>query len=879
MAEDFGLRIGLEGEKEFKQALSDINSRFKVLGSEMKLVQSQFAKNDTSMEALTGRNQVLSREISAQKEKIATLRAALDNAAASFGETDRRTQRWQIQLNNAEAALNNMERELKTNNTALQNADGSMDDAAGSADDLSAGVEDAGKAAEQSEGRFNALGSSLKAVGVAMGAAVLAAGKMAYDLGKSVVAAYADYEQLVGGVETLFGAGGQSLEEYATAAGKSVSEVEAEYNRLLSAQGTVLKNAANAYKTAGLSQNAYMDTVAGFSASLIASLGGDTEKAARYAHMAITDMADNANKMGTDMASIQNAYQGFAKQNYGMLDNLKLGFGGTKAEMERLLSEAEKISGVHYNLGSYADVVSAIHVIQENMGIAGTTAKEAEKTIAGSMSAMKSAFQNMLVGFGSAQSDMKLLCDNLVDAFRNALRNITPVIANIVSALPSAFGAMVQALFELLPTVLSSATDIVSQVLGVLLSLPPMLIPVATQAVLTLVQTLVENLPLMMDAAVQLMASLVSGLGAALPTLIPAAVNAVATIVQGLADSLPLMLDAALQLITGLAQGILETLPVLIEALPAVIQGIVDFVIGAIPQIVETGVQLLTALVAALPDIISAIVAVLPQLISGVVTALLEALPTLAQAGVELLTALIQDMPTILATVISALPQLISGIVTTLAENIPQIVQAGVELLTALTANLPQIIATIVASIPQIITGIVTALGAGVSQIADVGANLVRGLWDGIVSLKDWLWNSVSGWISGIWNGIKDFFGIHSPSKQMAWVGEMLVKGLSGSIRQNGDEAVSAANRMARDINGVMAGLAKDMSTALPTSFSFRTPDMRPLSSPEKEDAYGTVSLTGNNFYMRDERDIQSLALEIAALTRRRQVGMGLRMA
>lgn len=313
----------------------------------MKLVDSRSTRTNKSAEALTARNQVLNKEIDSQKQKIETLRSALANAAESFGENDRRTQSWQIQLNNAEAALNDMNRELDENEKAIK---------------------EGGKAAEESGNKFQNFGKVLKTVGVALGAVAAAAGAAAVKLGKEVVAAYADYEQLVGGIDTLFKDSSQEIQRYA----------------------------ANAYKTAGLSANEYMETVTGFSASLIQSLGGDTEKAAKYADMAITDMSDNANKMGTDMSSIQNAYQGFAKQNYTMLDNLKLGYGGTKQEMERLLADAEKISGVKYDISSYADVVEAIHVMQESMDIAGTTAKEAEATISGSVNALKSPCRTSL---------------------------------------------------------------------------------------------------------------------------------------------------------------------------------------------------------------------------------------------------------------------------------------------------------------------------------------------------------------------------------------------------------------------------------------------------------------------------------------------------
>jgi phage-related protein len=838
MADDFGLKIGLEGEKEFKKALSEINQSFKVLGSEMKVVQSQFDKNDNSVEALTARNQVLNKEIEAQKQKIETLRQALANASESFGENDRRTQQWQIQLNNATAALNDMERELDRNNAALDDAEHEMDDVADSADDLEEELDDAGDAADDSEGKFSKLGGTLKTVGVAMGACVAAAAAAAVSLGKAVIEAYGEYEQLVGGVDTLFQESSGKLQEYA----------------------------ANAYKTAGMSANDYMSTVTSFSASLIQSLGGDTEAAVKYADMAITDMADNANKMGTDIGLIQNAYQGFAKQNYTMLDNLKLGYGGTKEEMERLLADATAISGIEYDISSYADVVDAIHVIQESMGVAGATAAEAEHTIEGSMNSMKAAIDNLIVGFGNADADIEQLCNNVVDAFQDVLTNITPIIENIISALPTALNALLETVVELLPTLLETLVDLFSQVLNTLLTLLPELIPVVIQALLTIVNTLIENLPLLVEAAIQIVMSLVQGIAQALPTLIPTAVQAVITIVQSLIDSLPMILDAALQLITGLADGLLAAIPVLIAALPEIIMSIINFILDAIPQIIETGIQLLTSLVAALPEIITAIVEAIPQIISGIIEAVLGSIPQIIQAGIDLLVSLIQALPQIITTIVAAIPDIISSIVNAVINNIPLIVQAGIDLLTSLIKNLPTIIVEIVKAVPQIITGLVNALGKGVSQLAEVGGNLVKGLWQGIQQLAGWLWDKVSGWISSIWDGICDFFGIHSPSDEMAWIGEMLVKGLSGSIDANGGEAVKAAEAMSADINDVMHGLAKDMESALPTDFNVDGNVHGTVSGGIADSA--TVSglqlvLNITNFNNYSTEDIQQLTNEI----------------
>ena len=692
MADNFGLKIGLEGEKEFKKAIADINQSFKVLGSEMKLVSSEFGKNDTSMQAVAARSEVLNKQIDAQKQKIEVLRQALKNASESFEENDRRTQSWQIQLNNAEAALNDMERELKANNDALSEAsDGytdaeksvskmadEMGDAAKNAGDMGGKIDDAGEKAEKSGGKFEKLGSVLKGIGTAMGAVAAAAGAAAVKLGKEVISAYADYEQLVGGVDTLFKDNSKELQSYA----------------------------ANAYKTAGLSANEYMETVTSFSASLIQSLGGDTEKAVKYADMAITDMSDNANKMGTDMSMIQSAYQGFAKQNYTMLDNLKLGYGGTKSEMERLLADAEAISGIHYDLESYADIVDAIHVIQTSMDITGTTAKEAEHTISGSINALQAAGKNLLVGFGNADADMEQLCGNMAEALKNVIANITPVIENIVKALPTATKALLEAIAELLPTLLDTVTQLFSQLLTTILELLPQLIPAAVQAVMTITQAIIDNLP---------------------------------------------------------------------------------------------------------------------QIIDGIVTGLLEGLPRIVQAGIDLLVALVQDLPEIIQTIVAALPQIVSAVVDALLASIPQLVETGVTLFISLIENLPTIILEIVKAVPQIIEGIVNAFTESIPQIVEVGANLVRGLWEGIQSLASWLWDKVSGWISSIWDGICDFFGIASPSKEMGWVGEMLVEGLAGSLDKNGKTAVRSAEHLADGISSVMQGMTADMQTAIPSHINMDT--------------------------------------------------------
>lgn len=543
MAYDIGPRIGIEGEKEFRDAISQINTNMKTLKTEMVAVASQFDKNDKSQEAYAAKNQVLNKQIEEQKKKLQELTKGLEMSAVKYGENDKVTQGWRQAVNKATAELNGMERELNDNTKAI--------------DELGKEVEDTSKSIDGAGGRFEKFGGILKGVAAAAGAMAVAAGAAAVKLGKEVIAGFAEYEQLVGGVDTLFKESSQKLQEYAN----------------------------DAYKTAGLSANDYMETVTSFSASLIQSLGGDTEKAVKYADMAITDMSDNANKMGSDMSSIQNAYQGFAKQNYTMLDNLKLGYGGTKSEMERLLADAEKISGIKYDVSSYADIVDAIHIIQTELGITGTTSKEAEGTITGSINAMKSAWQNWLVGLGNPDADMRKLTENLVDGFQTVVKNIIPIIGNITEALPQAFSAIIPAFSTILPDLLSVAADLFNQVLTAIMQMLPELIPVAVSAVLMITDTLIDNLPLLIDAAFVLIMALSNGILEALPELIPQIVEVVERIVTVIIENLPMIITAALQIMLALASGLIQAIPQLVTAIPRVITGIFNALINGIPQI------------------------------------------------------------------------------------------------------------------------------------------------------------------------------------------------------------------------------------------------------------------------------------------------------
>ena len=478
-----------------------------------------------------------------------------------------------------------------------------------------------------------------QALGVFSGQMMTRAVDSLVNLGKTALDSVGALEQNVGGVETLFG----------------------------DTADAVIAAADRAYQTAGMSANDYMSTVTSFSASLLQSLSGNTEEAAKVADMAIIDMADNANKMGTSMDMIQNAYQGFAKQNYTMLDNLKLGYGGTKTEMERLLADAQELTGVKYDINNLNDVYQAIHVIQEEMGITGTTAKEASETLEGSMAAAKAAWDNFMNG----SSDADQLADAFATAADNIVNNLAEIVPRFAETLPALAGAIVSQIPDLaaaiVPAVLSAGQSILEQARDAVLDFDfEGMAEMVVESITDFING--DGLRSFLGCLVDIFTGIVNGISSMLPTLLPALVELIAYTVTTLIDQLPALLDCALQLIMGLADGILAALPVLIEALPEVISSIVQFLISAVPQIIDAGIELLMALVDALPVIIDALVDALPQIIEATVTALIAAAPQIVEAGIKLLGALVEAIPVIVVELAKAVPDIITAIIDVLAE-------------------------------------------------------------------------------------------------------------------------------------------------------------------------------------------------------------------
>ena len=560
MAVNIGPKIGVDGEAKYRRQINQIIQQSKTLESQMKLVASQFTSATTAEEKNAKTAAVLTKQIDTQRERVKLLAEQTGKAAAKYGESDAKTQKWQQALNEAQASLNKMQNELRDTTSEMRDMDDAMDSGAKKA--LSFGdVLKANLASDVIITGVKAMASAIKEVGAAL-----------LDLGKQSIQGFAEQEQLIGGVDTLFKESSAQVQQYAN----------------------------NAYKTAGMSANQYMETVTSFSASLLQSLGGDTKAAAEKADQAITDMSGNINKMGSDAQSVQNAYQGFAKANYTMLDNLKLGYGGTKEEMQRLLTDAEKISGIKYDISSYADIVDAIHVVQTEMGITGTTAKESATTIDGSVNSMKSAWSNLITGMSNENLDLDKLVQNVIDSVNTFADNLIPrlqiMLPRFVQGLTQLISNMIPyvapALELLLPPLIEGIGGLVSGIVQAL--------PAAVEAISAVIPMLVEQLtillPQIISAGVEIIAALASGIGENLPTLIPAVVDAIITITEGLIDHIDLLIIAAGQLIAGLAQGLIEAIPRLIGRLPEIISAIVNGLLKGLAAIGMVGQQLVEGL-------------------------------------------------------------------------------------------------------------------------------------------------------------------------------------------------------------------------------------------------------------------------------------------
>lgn len=698
------------------------------------------------------------------------------------------------------------------------------------------------KAYKVGQGIGTALNSGVKALGKAMAtaakisAAAIGAGATAVGaLATQSVKAYGEYEQLVGGVKKLFGNMGLSIEEYAQQQGKSVDEVRDEWIKLGTAQNEVLQNAKRAFETVGMDTNTYLQNATSFSAALIKSLGGDTVKAASQVDLAMQSIADNVNTFGTDMESVTNAFMGFSKQNYTMLDNLKLGYGGTKEGMKQLIADANayaKTIGQTANLSidSFSDIVTAIDLIQQKQNIAGTTAREAATTIQGSLSMLKASWSNLVAGFASKDANIGELIKNVISSAETAFNNLLPVAEKALSGIASAVGKFAPVIAmklpelfqQVVPSLLKGASNLVTALTRVL----PSLLKTLLSQVQTVLPTLISGAKGLITAFTGVLPDLVKAIADILPdvltTLIPAVIEGMGTLFVAIIDALP-------DLITGL-----------VEALPEMLSSIGESLKTVWDKLKESGPQLLTIGKDLLLNFLNGFIEGIPDLAKNVLPIILtisqnirENFGNIVDTGIQLLLKLADGIVQALPYLIEYIPQIITNIMGLINDNMPKLLEAGWNIITTLATgvienipviienfgNIMQMIVSIISAINWLNLGknIIELLGKGVKMLATslpellkkigqegfkffknidwwgLGKDVIMGILAGLKAAAHFITEFLVGMASNALESIKGFFGIHSPSTVMRdQVGKNIALGMAYGISQNADAVTKA---------------------------------------------------------------------------------------
>lgn len=838
----FGSSIKLDGESEYQRALKQINQSLREVGSEMKVVSSSFDKNDKSTQAIAQRSDALNKALEQQQAKLSVLTQRYNEMNAIYGKNSTAQQQLTAELTKEKAKLdeigstlgktsteyqnqqkvvNDLENKQVSYNNAVSKAKTEMNQAQAEVNKTTKELNELGKVEDDVNKKTKAIGDGFtvfKGVLANLGAKAITSavsglkslGGAILSVKKQAIESYASYEQLVGGVDTLFKNSSQTVQKYAN----------------------------EAYKTAGLSANQYMEQVTSFSASLIQSLGGDTKKAAEYGNRAIIDMSDNANKMGTDMTMLQNAYQGFAKQNYTMLDNLKLGYGGTKTEMQRLISDASKLKDVQKELGvtvdssslSFGNIVNAISVMQKKMDIAGTTSKEASSTIEGSVNSMKASWQNLLTGLADGNQEIGPLIDEFIDSVGTAWENLKPRIKQTVDGIKQAIseiwskrGDIKKEIPELEP-IINAMEWIINNKELVIGSITAIIGAMAVSKVATFVNTMVTLGTTLagIPAIAGLCSSAMTMLGTAF-TFMTGPIGIAITTVGALVGAFVVLWNKSegfKDFWSNLWEGVKTTFSNIVDAITNDFNSFVDY-LSSIPEKINEFIQNAISFFQELPykigyvigltlgyiikfgeDAINWVTTVVPQIIDGIVNFFKE-LPSkiwewlvntynkVSEWGNNVKNKAIEVGTDFINNIIDFFSQLPSKIWNFLSQTIDKV--------KTFTSNM---VTKAKEGAKNTFNAIVDTLKNLPNRMLDIGKNIVEGLWNGIKGMGSWIKDKVKGFAKGILDGMKEALGIHSPSRVFReQVGKNIALGLGEGFT---DE---------------MKNVTADMNDAIPTNF------------------------------------------------------------
>jgi len=730
-----GITIEIGGNTiKLEKALEGVDKQVYSLNSDLKSLNSALKLDPKNTELLAQKQDVLRRNIQATTERLNTLKEAQKQMGDYNSLTEDQKRNYNalsVEIAKSEAALKNMNKELK----------------ASSGIDLSKLKEGLKKVGEV------ALDVSKKMLQVSGAIAGALAGVVA-----AGVKSYADLEQNLGGINKLFG---DSADQ-------------------------VVEDAKRAYKESGVSANQYMETATSFSASLIKSLGGDTEAAAALTNRAINDIADNANTFGTSIDEVTNVYKALSKEQYTTLDNLKLGYAGTKEGMKQLIADAASYTDIQKELGitvdatdmSFDNQIKALSVIQKHLNITGTTAKEAAGTISGSATAMKAAFDNFINGSGSPEA--------LSEAVTNFLTNIGNTISQLA---PSILSGVVTLIQNLLP-----------QIATLLINLVPQLLTAVSNMINMMLTQLTQN---------------TDQIALTISTLIN-------QVIQFITQNLPLVVQAGITILLTLVQGIVDSIPTLAEAIPQLVTTIINVLIENIPAVLEAAITLLTALVEAIPVIVTALVENLPSIIDTIITTLIDNIPMLLDASIKLFMALVEAIPTVIVQLVKVIPTIITSIVKTLWNNKGKILEAGKNILLSIRDGIMNNLSQLMSKVKEIPTKLKEWLLEGISKIKDAGKNLINGMWEGIEEKWDALKDKVKKFGEGVVGKFKKVFGISSPSKVFKnEVGKFLAEGIGVGFEDEMDNVnkdmakALSIDDLVSDYNSALNGLASGVERSV----------------------------------------------------------------
>lgn len=805
---DFGFKIGIEGEKQFKNALREINQSFRVLGSEMKLVSSEFDKNDKSIQAITARNNQLNKEIDAQKEKISTLEKALSNAAASFGENDRRTLSWQTQLNNANAELNNMERELKESQEEVKRLNREK------LDKLVGGLKQAGEIAGKT------LVAGLKAAAAAMaaiGAGAVATGKWI----KDSLNVYADYEDSMKQVQATMGLTGVEGEE----AFKKLSEAAKEAGASTRFSASESADALNYLALAGYDAEQAIDALPGV-LTLAAAGGMDLAKASDLVTdsmaalgLEISDMdsymdmmARTSQKSNTDVqqlgegilvagATMKNAGQELDTLNVmlGVLANrgIKGSEGGTKLRnvimslTSPTSAAAKELNSLGISVTDSSGNIREMNEIFEDLNEKLGGLSESDK-----MNALSNIFNKQdLAAVNALLSGTGDEMNNLYNELANAEGAAVQMSETMESGLAGSVRSLKSAYEGLQITIGEQFSDMAGEVVGDVTSLVRDVTAILNDGfqegditaigerissfLMDGIKRISEYLPEVIEMVSIMLTELVNVLVALLPTLLPP------------------LLEGAIALLTGIIDAIVGNIEPLIEMVVYLVTTVAEFIIENLPLLIEAAIQIVVALALGIADALPELIPSIVEAIILIVDTLLNNMDQILNAALQIIMGLAKGLVDALPRLIEALPKIISGIINFITNNLPLIIDMGIKIVLQLAVGLIKAIPQLVAAIPQIITAIITGIGKAAISIVQVGKNIVTGLWNGISSMVSWIKDKISGFVGGIVSGVKGVLGIKSPSTVFAGIGDNMAIGL-------GEGFDKAMNKVSDDIEGAI---------------------------------------------------------------------------